>query len=143
MHEAQGSGVVFFERNTRTQNRVQHMGVQSIAVPKDKLKDLRAVFQDYGRQKKLTIEPLAKDTTLKSVVGDNDFLHIEISDGTTLQCRVDDTYPPREFCRRVITTVIGRAEYASWIKCVESTKKETETAKKFTSLFKPYDHTQQ
>merc|ERR1711972_177267 len=137
----EGKGVVFFERNFKT----QHMQVQVVPVPL-KLKDeVTHSFMEIGEQNNIEFELLEPGVELSDIAeSGTPYFHAEMPNYQQLFCTIKKNFP-LQFGREVVacSDLLDIEDRVDWSECKISKDEEINLVKSFKQKFTPYDFTQE
>ncbi|XP_041367664.1 CWF19-like protein 1 isoform X2 [Gigantopelta aegis] len=135
--KAQGKGVVFFERNFRT----QHLQIQVVPIPEDTIIDAKDVFMDCAEGSSIELYEIPKHSDLKQIVPVGaPYFYAEMPTGEKLLHRISKSFP-LQFGREALSQpgLLNMPERVDWKNCVLSKDEESEIAASFKTDFRQYD----
>ncbi|ESP05129.1 hypothetical protein LOTGIDRAFT_205527 [Lottia gigantea] len=137
----QGNGVVFFERNFRT----QHLQIQVVPVKSEAIQEVKDVFMECADNESLQLDEIPKHSDLKQIIPVGvPYFYAELPLGDKLLHRISKNFP-LQFGREVLAEsgILNMPERADWKNCKISREEETEQTLDFKTLFQSYDFTLQ
>lgn len=137
MFKEKGMSLVIFERNFYT----QHLQLQAIPIPKDKLDEAKEAFRAYGELQGLEMADVPEEKDLEEILSPTTpYFMVEFADGERLLHRVKSKMP-LQFGREVLASqdLLNMPERVDWKECKVSKDQETKMTKDFRKRFTQYD----
>ncbi|KAK6183907.1 hypothetical protein SNE40_006477 [Patella caerulea] len=133
----QGKGVVFFERNFRT----QHLQIQVVPIGGSAIQEVKDTFMECAESESISLDEIPKHSDLKQIIPVGvPYFYAELPLGDKLLHRISKNFP-LQFGREVLceSGVLNMPERADWKNCKISKEDETTMTADFKAMFKPYD----
>ncbi|GFR75681.1 CWF19-like protein 1 [Elysia marginata] len=137
MFRSQEKGVVFFERNFRT----QHLQIQAVPIPQDSITDIKDTFMSCAESENLELAEIPKHSDLKQIVPDGaSYFYVELPTGEKCLHRISKHFP-LQFGREAVCEppILNMPERVDWRNCKLEKDEEKDIAASFKSDFRPFD----
>eukprot|EP00794_Sanderia_malayensis_P016735 gene16735-18431_t len=137
MFKKQGMSLVIFERNFYT----QHLQLQAVPIPKDKIGEAKESFMAYGQLQNLELNEIPEEEDLQQILSETTpYFMAEFDNGERLLHRVKSKMP-LQFGREVLASpeLLNMPERVDWKACKVSKDEETSMTVNFRKKFSPYD----
>ncbi|GFN87297.1 cwf19-like protein 1 [Plakobranchus ocellatus] len=137
MFRSQGKGIVFFERNFRT----QHLQIQAVPIPQDSIVDIKDTFMSCAESENIELAEIPKHSDLKQIVPDGaPYFYAELPTGEKCLHRISKHFP-LQFGREAVCEppILNMPERVDWRNCKLEQDEEKELAAKFKANFRPFD----
>lgn len=140
MWATKGKVPVFMERFISTR-AAQHMNMQVVPVPKALAGQVGPHFEQAARNANIELVKVEPGQDVRSVVGEGNFLSVQLPDGSTLVHRVLPGRNPVlfEFQRKTLADLLGCPERSDWKQCDLSEKEEIAMVEGVKAAYQPYD----
>ncbi|XP_070532625.1 CWF19-like protein 1 [Ptychodera flava] len=139
MYKSEDKCCVIFERNFRS----QHLQLQVVPLPEDKVDVVSEVFQECSQQQKLELNEIPKHSDLKQIISTGSpFFYVELDSGQKLFHRIKKGFP-LQFGREVLACpeLLNMPDRVDWKACAVSKDTESTMAADFRKKFKEFDFT--
>lgn len=137
MFRSKEKGVVFFERNFRT----QHLQIQAVPIPQDSIVDIKDTFMSCAESENIELAEIPKHSDLKQIVPDGaPYFYVELPTGEKCLHRISKHFP-LQFGREAVCepAILNMPERVDWRNCKVEKDEEKEMATKFKADFRQFD----